>query len=447
MTLADIIPSLRSSLPHPLEPWLWPSSTRHVPGGDLSVGGVRLAAVAREYGTPVNVLDTGEFRVRCDDYRHAYRDGEVAYAGKALLTRAVVRIVEAAGLALDVCSAGELELAISEYFPPERLILHGNAKTDALLRRATAVGVGRIVVDSIDEIGRVAATARGGNRQPVLVRLTPGVDAGTHAAITTGTEDQKFGLSIASGAAAAAVRRILDTPELQLVGVHCHLGSQITRVEPYQRAVRRIVEFLATVRDLHGVEVPQLDLGGGHGIAYHPGDVPLPPLAMAAAVRTTLAAACRAASLRVPRLTVEPGRAIAGPSGVTLYTVVGVKHTPDHTWVAVDGGMADNPRPALYDARYTARLLGRLSPARDEHVTVVGRHCEAGDVLIRDALLPGDVRAGDLLVVPATGAYHHAMASNYNHTPRPPLVAVERGVSRVLVRRETFDDLVSRDVG
>ena len=447
MTLADLIPSLRSSLPHPLEPWLWPSSTHHIPGGDLSVGGASLAGIAAEYGTPAYVLDLAEFRARCATYRTAFHGADVAYAGKALLTRAVARIVDDEGLFLDVCSAGELALAADVRFPADRIILHGNAKPAALLRRAMPMGVGRIVVDSLDEIATLASVAFGAGRQRVLLRVTPGVDAHTHQAITTGTDDQKFGLPISDGTAAEAVRRVLATPCLELVGVHCHLGSQISHTAPYEQAVVRLVAFLVAIRDEHGLVLPELILGGGHAIAYHPGDVPLAVGDIAAALRRSVKAACATHRLPAPRLTVEPGRAIAGPAGITVYRVLAVKHTSTRTWVAVDGGMSDNPRPALYGARYTARLLGRLSPAADEHVTVVGQHCEAGDVLIDDALLPGDVHAGDLLAVPSTGAYHHSMASTYNLIPRPPLIGVAGGHSCVLVRRETVEDLLARDLG
>jgi diaminopimelate decarboxylase len=447
VTLAELIPTLRSSLPHPLEPWLWPASTKKTPGGDLSVGGVSLVGLASRYGTATYVLDTAEFRQRCATYRRAFHDGEVAYAGKALLTRAVADIIEQEGLSLDVCSEGELATAVAARFPVDRLILHGNAKSSSLLRRAMPMGVGRIVIDSLDEIDTLRAVALGSGRQRVLLRLTPGVDADTHHAIATGGENQKFGLSIQSGAAAEAVHRLLASPSLELVGVHCHIGSQITRVGPYEQATRRVLDFLASVRASHGLTLPELNLGGGHAIAYHPGDVPLTPDDVAAALRRTLRTTCASLRLPVPQLTVEPGRAIAGPAGITLYRVIGVKRTANRVWVAVDGGMSDNPRPALYGARYTARLIGRLSPDADEHVTVVGQHCEAGDVLIEDALLPADIRAGDLLAVPGTGAYHHSMASNYNLTPRPPIIAVAGGTDWPLVRRETIDDLLSRDLG
>lgn len=447
MTLADLIPSLRSSIPHPLEPWLWPASTRHVPGGDLSVGGVSLVGVAARYGTPAYVLDVAEFQSRCATYRHAFGDGEVAYAGKALLTKAVARIVDEQGLSLDVCSEGELAVAVAARFPVDRMILHGNAKSTSLLRRAIAMGVGRIVIDGVDEIDRLAALTAGSRPQRVLLRITPGVDAGTHAAITTGTENQKFGVSISTGVAAEAVRRILAVPGLSLVGLHCHIGSQINRVGAYEQAVVRIMALLDAIRVEHGLVLPELNVGGGAAIAYHSGDVPLATRDLAVALRGAVRSASAALHLPEPRLTVEPGRAIAGPSGLTIYRVVTVKRTASRTWVAVDGGMSDNPRPSLYGARYSARLLGRLSPCADAHLTVVGRHCEAGDVLIEDALLPPDTRSGDLLAVPSTGAYHHSMASNYNLAPRPPIIGVAHGRSWPVVRRETTADLLSRDVG
>ncbi|WP_375503007.1 diaminopimelate decarboxylase [uncultured Jatrophihabitans sp.] len=432
---------------NPLGPRVWPASARHLSDGDLSVGGVRLVDLAAEHSTPVGVLDLGEFRARCEVYRQAFANAEIAYAGKALLTRTVVAIVAEQGLALDVCSEGELALAVSAGFPAERIILHGNAKSRTLLSLATTLRVGRIVVDSLDEIEMLARIAHRNPPQRVLVRVTPGVDAGSHRAITTGTEDQKFGLSIRTGAAAAAMRRILALPTLRLIGLHCHIGSQITVVEPYVAAVGRTTNLLAAVRDEHGVILEQLNIGGGHAIAYTPTGAAMSIDRLAAAVSDALEQSCAQHGLRVPRLTVEPGRAIAGPSGVTLYTVLNVKRSGTRTWVAVDGGMSDNPRPALYGAHYTARLVGRVSSAAAKPVTVVGRHCEAGDILIDSVLLPDDLHVGDLLAVPATGAYHHAMASNYNHTPRPPLIGVDDGHSRILVRRETFADLVSRDLG
>jgi diaminopimelate decarboxylase len=447
MTLAEQLPSLRRSLPHPIEPWLWPASTQNLPRGDLSIGGVSLVSLAAEEGSPSQILDSEEFRSRALEYRRAYGDGNVSYAGKALLTLDVCRWIDETGLGLDVCSPGELYLARRAGFPLERITLHGNAKSADLLRVAMPAGLGRIVIDSLEEIELLSSLAYGPTRQKVLLRLVPGVEAGAHPSITTGVQGQKFGLSVVDGTAAEAVARVLATPNLQLVGLHCHLGSQINRVRPYLDAAAVMVDQLALVRRRHGVELAELNLGGGFGIAYHGGDLALDIAETAGQLRRAVRACCVTAGVAEPTVHVEPGRSIAGPSGVTVYRVVGVKRSGGRTWVAVDGGMADNPRPSLYGARYTARLLGRLSGCPDEHLTVVGQHCEAGDVLIADALLPTDVHPGDLLAVPATGAYHHSMSSNYNLTPRPPVIAVAGGQSRMLIRRETYQDLLGREAG
>ncbi|MGX9884237.1 diaminopimelate decarboxylase [Streptomyces sp. NPDC002276] len=426
---------------------VWPRSTRPAPAGDLTVGGVSLAEAADRFGTPVYVLDEREVRERCRAYRAAFPEAEVVYAAKAFLCRAMAHWVEEEGLGLDVCSAGELALAVTTGFPPERIVLHGNAKSPEDLSTALRLGVGRIVVDSASEIARLAALTPAGTRQKVMVRVVPGVAAGAHTKIRTGTDDQKFGLSITDGSARHAVTRILDQPHLELVGLHCHIGSQITTTKPYVAAVRRMVGLLARIRDQHGVALPQLDIGGGHGIAYRPGEEQLNISVLAGRVRAELEDGCARGGLPVPRLTLEPGRAIVGPAGVVVYRVLAVKRTGDRTFVAVDGGMSDNPRPALYGVRYAPRLIGRPASAPPRLVTVVGRHCEAGDVLANEVALPGDIRPGDLLAVPAAGAYHLSMASGYNLVGRPPVVAVTDGIARVLVRRESLEDMSRRDVG
>ncbi|MGW1726075.1 diaminopimelate decarboxylase [Streptomyces sp. NPDC002306] len=426
---------------------VWPASTTERRPGALAVGGVLLAEIAERFGTPVYVLDEGEVRERCRTYRDAFPDAEVLYAAKAFLCRAMVNWTAEEGLGLDVCSAGELELAVTTGFPPERIVLHGNAKSPRDLETALRLGVGRIVIDSPSEIARLAAAVGPGGRQKVMVRVVPGISAGGHEKIRTGTDDQKFGLSISDGYAQHAIARILDQPQLELTGLHCHLGSQITSVKPYLAAVRRMVGLMARLREQHGIVLPELDLGGGHGIAYLPGEQALDITALARKVRGELAGACASAGLPVPRLIIEPGRAIAGPAGVAIYHVLSVKRTGEHTFVAVDGGMSDNPRPALYGVRYAPRLIGRHSTEAPAPVTVVGRHCEAGDVLAADVELPGDLRPGDLLAVPVAGAYHLSMASGYNMVGRPPVAAVHAGHARLLVRRESLDDLRSRDVG
>jgi len=426
---------------------VWPRSTRPAPGGDLTVGGVSLAGAADRFGTPVYVLDEHEVRERCRAYRTAFPEAEVVYAAKAFLCRAMAHWVAEEGLGLDVCSAGELALAVTTGFPPERIVLHGNAKSPEDLSTALRLGVGRIVVDSASEIARLAALTPADSRQQVMVRVVPGIAAGAHPKVRTGTDDQKFGLSITDGSAQHAVSRILDQPHLELVGLHCHIGSQITTTKPYVAAVRRMVGLLARIRDQHGVTLGQLDIGGGHGIAYRPGEEQLNISVLAGRVRAELEDGCARTGLPAPRLTLEPGRAIVGPAGVVVYRVLAVKRTGDRTFVAVDGGMSDNPRPALYGVRYAPRLIGRPASAPPRPVTVVGRHCEAGDVLADEVALPGDVRPGDLLAVPAAGAYHLSMASGYNLVGRPPVVAVNNGIARVLVRRESLEDMNRRDIG
>ncbi|MFI9612510.1 diaminopimelate decarboxylase [Streptomyces sp. NPDC052023] len=426
---------------------VWPASTTEPALGDLTVAGVSLAEVAERFGTPVYVLDEGEVRDRCRTYLHAFPDTEVLYAAKAFMCRALVHWMAEEGLGLDVCSAGELELAVTTGFPPERIVLHGNAKSPQDLQAALRLGVGRIVIDSPSEIARLAAAVGPEGHQKVMVRVVPGIGAGGHDTIRTGTDDQKFGLSLSDGYAQHAITRILGQPQLELTGLHCHLGSQITSVKPYLAAVRRMVGLMARLHDQHGLVLSELDLGGGHGIAYRPGEPALDLTALARRVRTELDEACAAAGLAVPRLFIEPGRAIVGPAGIALYHVLAVKRTGRHTFVAVDGGMSDNPRPALYGVRYAPRLTGRHSTAPRARVTVVGRHCEAGDVLAADVELPSDVRPGDLLAVPVAGAYHLSMASGYNLVGRPPVAAVADGRARLLVRRESLEDIRGRDVG
>ncbi|MFE7126318.1 diaminopimelate decarboxylase [Streptomyces sp. NPDC057617] len=428
-------------------PPVWPASAVVAPGGDIAVAGVGLAELADRYGTPVYILDEDEVRARARAWRRALPDAEIVYAAKAFLCRAVVDWMEQEGLGLDVCSAGELELAATRGFPPERIVLHGNAKSPRDLSAALRLGVGRIVIDSACETARIAAQAPGPGPQRVLVRVLPGIEAGAHPKIRTGAEGQKFGLSIADGSAEETVGRILGQPRLELTGLHCHLGSQIAGPEPYAEEVRRLVAFLAWIRERYGVTLPELDLGGGFAVAYVPGDPAPAPAEYGRLITTTLADACAAHGLPVPKLTVEPGRSVVAPAGVALYRVLSVKRGAGGVFVAVDGGMSDNPRPALYGARYTVRRVGHASTAPMRTATVVGRHCEAGDVLAGPVELPADIRPGDVLAVPAAGAYQVSMASGYNMTGRPPVVAVSGGRSRLLVRRETFDDLRARDVG
>jgi diaminopimelate decarboxylase len=326
---------------------VWPGTARLLPDGDVSVGGVCLADVAERFGTPTYVLDETEVRTRARAYRAAFPGAAVHYAAKAFLSRTVARWMHEEGLGIDACSGGEARLATAAGIPADEVLLHGSAKTPTDLRAALRLGVGRIVVDGLAEIPQLASQIPAGRRQKLLIRVLPGISAGAHPAVRTGTTDQHFGLSPADGTLAAAVARVLAQPSLELVGLHCHLGSQITAVEPYLQAVTRMVALTAMVRDRTGVVLPELDLGGGHGIAHRPGEPAMDVADLGARVIATLAEQCAAHGLPVPRLRIEPGRAVIGPAGVALYHVLAVKHTTQRTWVVVDGGMSDNPRPAL----------------------------------------------------------------------------------------------------
>jgi diaminopimelate decarboxylase len=444
VTLAELLPSLGRSVPPALAEGVWPTGTRVAESGDLLVGGVPLTHLAARFGTPAGLLDEADVRGRARAIRAALPEAEVAFAGKSLPVRGVLRWLAEEGLSLDVCSAGELAAARSVGFPAERILFHGNVKTPEDLKAALAYRVGRIVIDSHDEIDQLAALA--GHGQRVLLRVTPNVDAHTHKAVATGVDGQKFGFALDSGAASDAVAKVLGTPGLRLVGLHCHIGSQVRRVDAYETAVRRMVGLIGSVRERHGVTVDQLDIGGGFAVPYLAGEPEFDLTGFAHRVRVALRYECAARRLPVPALTVEPGRSLVATAGVTLYRLVTVKRDSGRTFVAVDGGMSDNPRPALYGARYTVRLIGRLPRVPAEPVTVVGRHCEAGDVLAENVPMAADIHAGDLLAVPGTGAYHYALSSNYNLVCRPPLVAVRDGETRLLVRRETEEDLLARDL-
>ena len=426
----------------------WPASAVRLGDGDILFGGIRLTELADGYGTPVYALDEAEVRRRAAAYRSALPDASVHYAAKAFLCATLARWLDEEGLGLDVCSENELGLALAARFPAERILLHGNAKSEAELSLAVRRGVGRIVVDSFSEIAHLAALADPDRPQGVYVRVVPGIAAGHHAAVRTGVDDQQFGFPLSDGAALEAVARVLAQPHLRLEGLHCHLGSQITEIAPYLLAVDRLVALLAEVRERHGFTLPELDLGGGHAIAYRPGEPTFAPAEFAACVLPRLRQRCAEHRLPVPRLAVEPGRALIGPAGVAVYRVLALKRTPAGLRiVAVDGGMSDNPRPALYGAGYSAYLVGRRSAAAPGPARIVGRHCEAGDVLVPDAELPADVRPGDLIAIPAAGAYQLSMASGYNLVGRPPLIGVREGEDRVLLRREGLADLLGREPG
>ena len=432
-----------------LVPQLWPRTVSRADAGELTVGGVSVRTLAAEHGTPAYFLDEDDLRARCRDFAAAFAGADVYYAGKSFLCKAVVRIIHEEGLFLDVCTGGELAVALAAGFPAERMGFHGNNKSMPELSRAVEAGIGRIIVDSFDEIERLTSLAnKTGKRPSVLIRVTVGVEAHTHEFIATAHEDQKFGFSLAGGTAFEAAVKVLDEGVLDLKGLHSHIGSQIFDTSGFEVAARRVLELQSQIRDARGVELPELDLGGGFGIAYTTQDDPSAPGDLAKRINKIVDTECELADLRVPRLSIEPGRAIVGPSIFTLYEVGTVKDVDGiRTYVSVDGGMSDNIRTALYDASYSATVASRKSGAEPLLARVVGKHCESGDIVVKDEFLPADVQPGDLLAVPGTGAYCRSMASNYNHVPRPPVVAVRDGASRVIVRRETEADLLALDVG
>ena len=443
-----------------LVPSLWARSVRRGDAGALTVGGLDVREVASEFGTPAYVIDEDDFRSRAREFKEAFAEAfqdlcggaDVYYAGKAFLCTSVARWIHEEGLRLDVCSGGELAVAIRGGLPGERIGMHGNNKSVAEIEAAVRHGVGRIVVDSFEEIERVAAAARRlGLIAPVLVRVTVGVEAHTHEYIATAHEDQKFGFSLAGGQAAEAVRLILEHPAyLSLLGLHSHIGSQIFDTSGFEVAARRVLELHLDVARDYGIRMPELDLGGGFGIAYTTEHDPLSARDLATGMAQIVERECRAGGVPVPKISVEPGRAIAGPSTFTLYEVGNIKEVlldgdASRTYVAVDGGMSDNIRPALYDADYSCTIASRVSTAIPVLTRVVGKHCESGDIVVKDEFLPADVRVGDLLAVPVTGAYCRSLSSQYNHMPRPPVVAVRGGAARVIVRRETIEDLLALD--
>ena len=407
--------------------------------GRLRIGGLDVLDLAEELGTPVFIYDEEHLRRRCRESRQAFGP-RVAYASKAFLCRAMAALAHEEGCCVDVSTGGELAVALAAGVPAERLVLHGNNKSVAELEAALEAGVGRIVVDSFDEIDRLSVLSGrrngAGPRPRVLVRVTPGVEAHTHEYVMTGQDDSKFGFGLASGDASRAVERLRHLSSgVQLVGVHAHIGSQIFALEAYERALSVLVPFF------NQLELEELCIGGGLGVAYVTGET-APSITEWAQVLRQAAGAAGIADLNV--LSAEPGRSIVATAGLTCYTAGTIKHLPGlRTYVSVDGGMSDNPRPVLYGSGYEAFLPREVTAPRPRVVTVVGKHCESGDVLVRDACVPEDLSVGDVLATTVTGAYGHYMASNYNKVPRPPVVFVKDGRRRVVVRRETYSDLLA----
>lgn len=434
----------------PIDRGLLPSTASISSDGRLSVGGCDLGELAQRFGTPLFVYDEDDLRARCREYV-AHFGPNVAYAGKAFLCRAMARLVDEEGLYLDVATGGELHVALSARFPPERIVMHGNNKSEEELAAALAARVGRVVADSFGELDRIEALVGGEGlpAPPVLVRVTPGVEAHTHEYIETGTEDSKFGFPVRPGDALEAARRVAASARMTLAGLHCHIGSQVFALGSYARAAEIVTRLAAEVEAATGAPVGELNLGGGLGVAYQADDRPPGVGEYAAGLRQALEDACREAGLRrAPELFVEPGRSIAAPAGLTLYRVGTIKLIVGvRTYVAVDGGMSDNARPATYGARYEAFDPTRTGDSRPLAATVAGKHCEQGDLLVRDARLPAGLSVGDLLCTPVTGAYGYAMASNYNKVPRPAVVFVAGGSAREVLRRETLDDLLRLEGG
>ncbi|HET8879584.1 MAG TPA: diaminopimelate decarboxylase [Arthrobacter sp.] len=456
---------------------MWAAGVARDDDGELAIDGVTVSELQRQFGTPLFVMSENDFRARARAFQGAFNEAfadicggvDVYYAGKSFLCTAVVRWVEEEGLRLDTASGGELAVAARAGIPGAAVALHGNNKSDGEIHRALDMKLGRIVVDSLVELERVAAIAANrGETAKVMLRLTPGVHAHTHEFIATAHEDQKFGLSMAGdstgqaglSAAEEAVAAAAGHDSIELLGLHCHIGSQIFEPDGFAVAAEKLLDFLAVMRTKYSVELPELDLGGGYGIAYTPVDTPRPPAEIAQAMAAVVRAKVAELGITAPRISIEPGRAIVGPSTFTLYEVGTLKtvrvDAPENAaenvtyprrYVSVDGGMSDNARPVLYDADYSAVLASRASQAAPQLSRVVGKHCESGDIVVRDVYLPEDVAAGDLLAVPGTGAYCWVLSSNYNYLARPGVVAVRDGSARLIVRGETEQDLLNRDMG
>lgn len=441
------------------------SQNAHFQGGELYIAGISATELADTFQTPIFILDEDDFFSRATRFNEALKSafrenaGECFYAAKSFISVEVARWLNSIGLSLDVCTQGELEVALAANFPPERMEFHGNNKSEAEISKAIEVGIGKIVVDSEIELERINKIAnQRGVRQQILIRLTPGVEAHTHEFISTAHEDVKFGLSIASGAAIHAMKRAATLPGVELLGVHFHIGSQITVHQGYEIAIERTIALMKNFESETGITLSEFDIGGGFAIAYIEGDLATDPSEMLNRLAVKVKSECELHSFAHPKISIEPGRAIVGPAMCTLYEVGTVKlvevgaidkspvKVQRRNYISVDGGMSENIRTALYGAEYSVALANRESSADLISSRVVGKHCETGDIVVNDCLLPSDIAPGDLLVTPATGAYGRSMASNYNHLPRPPVVAVKNGKARTILRRESYSDLLRLEV-
>jgi len=425
-------------------------------GGVLSIAGCTAEKLVKEYGSPIFVVDQDDFVVRTNAWQAALNEsfgsGKIYYAAKSFICVEVAKWLKELKVGLDVCTGGELSVALAADFPASDIEFHGNNKSEAEITTAIKEGVGTIVIDSFDELSRVAKIATEFKKiQKVYLRLTPGIDAHTHEFISTAHEDVKFGFSIASGDAQIAIDKCMVESSLNLAGIHCHIGSQIFEVSGFELAAQRLVAVLVAFRDKYSKELAELNLGGGYGIAYTKNESAISPAQVIPAIAKVIKSECEKAKLSVPKISIEPGRAIVGPTTTTIYMVgttksVTLENGAKRRYISVDGGMSENIRPALYGATYSAFLANRNSSAPAINSRIVGKHCESGDILISEIDMPEDVKAGDLLAIPATGAYGRSMASNYNHMPRPSVIAVINGAAREILRRENEDDLLNLDV-
>ena len=431
-------------------------SNQNLHGGELSIAGCSAENIVKEFGSPIFVLDEADFYLRTKAWKTAleqsFGGGQLYYAAKSFICVEVARWLKELKVGLDVCTQGELATALAADFPAADIEFHGNNKSEAEILFAIKSAVGTIVIDSFDELSRVAKIAnQEGSIQKVYLRLTPGVDTHTHEFISTAHEDVKFGFSIASGDAQIAIDKCMAEKSLNLAGIHCHIGSQIFEVESFKLAAKRLIAVLAAVRDKYSKELPELNIGGGYGISYTNNETAISPFQVIPAIAQEIKDECAKAKLSIPKISIEPGRAIVGPTTTTIYLVgttklVKLEDGSTRKYISVDGGMSDNIRPALYGATYSAFLANRSSSEKSISSRIVGKHCESGDILIPEIELPADIKAGDLLAIPATGAYGRSMASNYNHMPRPSVIAVKDGQGREILRRENEADLLNLDV-
>lgn len=420
--------------------------------GNLSIGGCDLADIAAEYGTPSYVMDEDEIRENCRVYTNAmneYYDGKgiVLYASKALSCKYIYRIMKEEGMGVDVVSGGELYTAIKAGFPAERIYFHGNNKTDDEIKMALEYGVGRIVADNVFELESINKIAgEMGKTADIMFRIKPGIDAHTHSFVQTGQIDSKFGVALETGEAEEFALKADGMPNINVVGVHCHIGSQIFELAPFELAAEKMMNFIADMKDRHGIEIDELNLGGGYGIKYTESDTPIDYDKYIRAVSKVVRGISESRGVKLPFIVMEPGRSIVAEAGLTVYKVGAVKEIPNiRTYISVDGGMGDNPRYILYQSEYEAARVRDPLAEKTMVATIAGKCCESGDILVENARLP-EVKAGDLIAVLATGAYNYSMASNYNRIPRPPIVMVSGGKARLAVKRESYDDLIANDL-